>query len=342
MENEFFKKLKGKKTRLIIGLIIIIVCLMAEVLLYMKKDNDIKSAKSLIEVEMDNGGSAEKYSYIDVKLMSDYFATYTYDESVEYLYFVWDDKYTYVASLSTAERQKLNDIYEYTYNSNENTPKPKSVRIYGYTKLIPEDLKKITADSYNELYGVTEYTEANITNYVGIYYLDTESTPTGNFITYSIIIGIISLIGFYQIYAYFRNKKKMTKIMNTYSLELDKIKSEMDNGDTLYSKKAKIYLTKNYIVSLVNGFEIYKYKDIRWIYPHENRYNGILANISIMIVTKDSKTHTIANINYNKKNGIKFDEIYATLRNRVPDALQGYTSENIEKNKNYMQSKNNS
>ena len=98
-----------------------------------------------------------------------------------------------------------------------------------------------------------------------------------------------------------------------------------------------MYITKNYLISYAAGLELYDYKDIVWIYPHEYRYNGSLSQKSMMIVLKDSKTKKLATVSASKKNLNMFDEMYESLLNKMPDVLSGYTKENKEKAKQLYQ-----
>lgn len=327
MEKDIFNRIKNKKIKLITGIILILISLIIEVKGFNFMKKELKDPISLIDVR-----NEKEYSYIDVSLMTDYFATYGNDEGKsKFIYFVWDEKYMYVTNLTKDNLEKLKDIMAYSYKEIDN--KPKQVRIYGYSKEIENDLKRIIIKSYNEMYEEEFLNNENIDNYLGIYYLDTSYTPDDDFLLFSVLASFLLISGVVLIVKYFKNKKRMNKFLEEFALDIDKIKNEIELKDTLYNKKAKIYITNNYIISLVNGFEIYKINDIRWLYPHENRYNGAITDKSIFIVTNDSKIHMISKLSSSKKNLIKFDEIYELIVMKTPNSMHGYTNENIEKNR---------
>lgn len=325
MNKDFLKKVGIKSTKLIIGIAIIIIALALEAVVYFSMNNRVNNASPLV-----NAKDSVKYSYVDVSLMTDYFATYEDEYSKGYIYFVWDDKYMYLALINSKNLKKLDKVLEYSYDNK--LEKPDSVRIYGETKEISSDLKRIAISSYNKMFDKEFLNSDNFSQYLGFYYMDTTSTPMGSFLGESIFIAIFGVVGASMIIKYFSDSKRSKGNLEKYSMDIDKITSEIDN-DSIYFKDGKIYLTKSYIISMLNGLEIYKYSEIRWLYPYEYRYNGAVTNKSVFIVTKDGKVHTIAQFKASKKKIIKFNELYENLVNKTPDAMHGYTTENIEKNK---------
>ena len=125
--------------------------------------------------------------------------------------------------------------------------------------------------------------------------------------------------------------------MAKYADRWDKIIEEINASDSIYYKNARLYLTRNYLISYQNGLEIFDYNDIIWVYPHEYRYNGVVTQKSIFVVSRNSKAHKLATLSTSKKNRVLFDELYNTLINKMPDILKGYTKENIKAAKELYQ-----
>ncbi len=330
--EEFLKNIKNKKITLIIGIILILISLASAGLVYYNKTKEMQDVAALVDVKEE-----EVYASVDVKLMTDYFATNDYAGIEHKTYFVWDDKYLYIVDLNDKTREELNAIYEYSYREGEEEQEPSPVTIKGLTKTIPSDLKKIAISAYNELYGETIINTTNFSDYLGVVYLDTYESPMTDLTTELIICLPSLIIGIIVLCVYFRRNSTTKKCIQKLEGKWEDVLNEMDASDTFYFKKAKVYITRNYIVSYMNGLEVYNHQDIVWVYPHEYRYNGSLSQKSIHIVTKDSKTHKLATVSASKKNLILFDEMYDTLINRLPNALSGYTKENKEKAKELYQ-----
>ena len=319
--EEFEKIIKRKGIGLLIaGLFIILSALVTDAVYYFSKKDYTKDAVALADAKTGD------FAYVDVRIMSDYFATNDYTGVDHKTYFVWDDKYIYIVDINEKNRDSLNPIYDYSYSEDENAVAPEAVRIYGMVKSIPSDLKKIAIDSYNEMKGEKVLNLTNFKDYLGTVYMDTLSVSV-----IFLVIGGILIIAF--VCVKMRTKKNMKKVEENW----EKILNELDSSDCFHYKKANLYITKNYLISYAAGLELYDYKDIVWIYPHEYRYNGSLSQKSMMIVLKDSKTKKLATVSASKKNLNMFDEMYESLLNKMPDVLSGYTKENKEKAKQLYQ-----
>lgn len=327
-EKEFMKNIQAKKGFLIGGILIIVLCLIGEVYAFYNAKKIEKSPVTMVESHSKDLGT---YACIEVTSMTDYFATYSEDnKEKEKFYFLFDENYVYIANLDQKSFDKLKTIYDYSYRDEDPEMKePKPVKVCGNTKTIPDDLKKLAIDNYNAIIPNSELTSSNFTSYFGIYYMNTADTPMGNMVYTTIMVGIFAFVGALLVLAHNKRTKLTKSTMNVYEQKLEMIKSEAISEDALYNKKAKMYLTKNYIISYANGFEIIDYKNVVWVYPHELRRNGFVSQKSIYVVTSDAKAHVIATLPAGKKDRLMFDEIYNTLLLKVPDALKGYTKENI-------------
>lgn len=327
--EEFMKNIEVKKGLLITAIVILLASLAFELLAFVNMKNTTKEAVPFLEAKDTN-----VYSYIDVELMTDCFAKYTEgNNTLEEVHFVFDENYIYIASINNKYEKELKDIYEYTYDEDENAKKPESVRIYGYTTSIPTELKNLAVESYNDFFGTDLMTSSNFYDVMGMYYLNTEKSPSEDFLWQSIIIGMFAIVGIVLLLRHNKMVKITKNTLNNYATRIENIKMDINDANTIYYKAAKIYLMKDYLINFANGFELYEYKDIVWIYPHELRQNGFLTQKSIYVVTNDAKVHIIANLGTSKKNMAIFNELYENLHLRIPNALYGYTKENKEKSK---------
>lgn len=292
---------------------------------------------SIIKEDLDNPldmikASAGDYAKINVEFLTDYFAI---SDSLGYeqkTYMVYDGYNFYIACLNADAQNSLQDILDYVY-SEEEMQEPEPVTIKGTATIIPDDLRDLAIENYNEIAGEEKVTKDNFTEYFGTYYLDTYVSPMQDIGTYVIIDLVPLILGIIFFVNYQIKKNHTQKSLAKYADNFDKIINEATANDAVLFKKAKVILTRNYCLNMASGLEVYDYKNIVWIYPHEMRYNGVVTQKSIYIVTKDSKAHQIGLISSKKANLIQYEEMYNTLTNKLPNVLQGYSTENKEKAK---------
>jgi len=332
MENdrELSKNIKTPKGILIMGLIFVIVSLIVEGLFILDVKDKTDNKISMIDAEKQDAGA---YACIDVSYMTEYFATYSSDEETsKWVYFVFDEDYTYMANITGKTLEELEPILNYTYrNEDSEEEQPEPVTICGITETIPDKLKNLAIKSYNKLYDDDIVNEENFYEQLGIYYLDTTQAPTSDLIGETIFVGVFFLIGLILVITYFKRNNTTKKTLERYASTIENIKMDALSPETIFNKKAKIYFTREYIINFAIGFEIIDYKDIVWIYPYILRTNGFVTQKSIYVVTKDKKVHIIASLPTNKKDTVTYEELYNTLVTKVPNALIGYTKENQEK-----------
>lgn len=85
------------------------------------------------------------------------------------------------------------------------------------------------------------------------------------------------------------------------------------------------------IILMNNTFKVISYEDVIWLYPFEQKVNGIKSSKSIMVVTNDGKTSNIVTVPAITKGRMEmFDEIFNTIANKNDETLIGYTSENAK------------
>lgn len=330
-EKEFMKNVNSSKKTLIIGLIILVYAMLQIGIPYFMKTKEMKNEKPMSDT--DSSLEAGEYACVDVSYMTKYFATYTVDNvNKEKVYFIFDEELAYVASLDDDDLKKLDKIMKFSYREEDSEmEEPKPVKICGWTKEVPADLKKLAIESYNEIYDEELLKDDNFVDYLGVYYMDSTTSTFTLLETEIIVGGIFALAGLIVLIVYFKNAHTTKKTLSNFSGDFDKIKMDVMSEDTFYNKKAKMYLTRDYLITFASGFQIYNYKDIIWVYPFEYRRNGYVQSKSIYVITSDKKTHVIAQLSAGKKNMLVFDEIYNNLLLRVPNAMHGYTKENKDK-----------
>lgn len=309
------KSLLKKKTALIVGIVFLLIATLECSLGYLFFKKEADNPVNFLEVQEE-----DIYGKIDVGLMTECFATYDAGEYTEKVYFVWDeDMNMYIADIDDETLKDMDALLKYSYDENEEFPG--AVTIKGTSTLIPNDLKKIAIDSYNEMYGEKFLNYDNFADYLGSYYLDVNVSPLNDnmpvllvFFVFFGVLGLIMIIGF------FLNQKRSKKVMEKYALDLEKIESELNKETAIFYKKQKLYLTDNYIVSYTGCLQIIAYKEVVCLYPRVFNYRGSITKY-IYVVTNDKKRYVVCSVSINRKTKLIFDDIYQKLLEKMPDVL---------------------
>lgn len=337
-QNRVKKYLKGSKG-VIIGLIISVIVIALAVGSIISKNAEAEqkqleleaNAKEFLELEMNSESIDDliaKDTYIQVQTVTDYFAS----KGEEKYYFVSDGAYIYVAQIDEKNFEKLKEIYEYTYDEDVNAQAPERVKIYGVTSKIQSDLAEIIISEYNTMMGQELLTEENWADYVGAVYLKMPEIEVDTELEMLLIIfaGVFAVI---FLCVYICSKVSSKKTLKKYSEndELEKILDEIEDENSLKYFKNKVFLTKSYYVDLSKGFNVYKYEDIKWIYVHQLVQYIFFYTKTIMLKEAGNKKvkQTASAFAMLGKND-EFQRLFNDLCQRVPNALKGYTTENIQ------------
>lgn len=334
--NEILKQGKHTSKKFLIVYIICIIAIIFSLII----------ATELIENEKPNatdftengaiGTETGKYVYLQIDGLSDVIATYG-DSEIEKYYIAINGYDWYIVSLSSSDLEELKNIQAYTYGQIEN--KPASVTIYGITEEVPDDLKKIAIDFYNQgLEDDEKITIDDFENYFGSVMLNTMKDPVD--LTIETIVGLISVITlFVVVIIQFSNKLIRVKVnkyleKNNYKEELEKQLS--DNVEETFFNE-KLIITKDFLIDTTNGsFVVVKFSDIKWIYTHRLKYYGVVSiSNNIIMQLKDGKTQFQC-LNTKGKISDEFEKVFDKICEKVSnDTLKGYTQENIKEFKEY-------
>lgn len=240
------------------------------------------------------------------------------------LYFISDGSYNYIISLT---ENQYKDLTKNDFDKETKT-------IYGKTKNITSDIKSLAKTYYNKIVDADRKitTDEEFYNALGDIYLDATSEDTGVIILY--LIGALSMfVGWILLLVFIVMKVKLNSAFKKISdEELQKIESEIDDKESFNYERAKLILTKNYIISFLNGFRALQYSDIIWIYEYRLRQYGMTTQKSIMVMDKNGKVKPILTLDgLTKKSKIVFDEIAETIVSKNNKILVGYNKENKNK-----------
>lgn len=273
----------------------------------------------------------DKKAYLDIKSKPFQFAVA--DGVTESYYIVTDGEYLYIAYMDQEDFEKLN------HDEIEQTP----VRVEGITKKIPDEIKDIAIEVYNE--GLEEEdkikTDEDFYKYFGDIYLNMSVTENSDVMMvrgFFFIVLIFGVIGFIvSVWNYISFGKTMEKMDNGLLSDLDE---EMNHPDAFYYEKTHLYLTNHYIVNFNGKFVAINYQDIVWMYPYEQRTNGIKTTQAIKVMNNEGKTYTIATVSaVTKAQKAVYDEIWNTIVSKNSNIKLGYTKENINEMKERFKKK---
>ena len=204
----------------------------------------------------------------------------------------------------------------------------KLVRISGITKKIENDIKELAITAYNEELEEEYLTLDNFDEYVGPILLDTTIRIDDSMIYYILsLVSFTLFIGVFLVWLMIEIKNR--KVLKKYSKEdLEKIGMQIYSLTNNPYQEMKLYLTKSNLVDLSNGIVILKYEDLTWAYPYEYRYNGLLVNKVIKVITNNNESYEIANTKLIKQDkDKKIEDILNILKKKNSNIKTGYTKE---------------
>ena len=342
--EQIIKKAQKTPTWILIGYIICIIAIIgASFSIDYRNQNEMPEA---IDFTTDGAlGLAEnQYAYLDVQGLSDEIAIYgdaedTNDSTNDRYYIAFNEGYWYVVDLDFDTIDMLKEIQNYTYSTDENAVAPESVKIYGMTENISDELKQMLIDFYNE--GIDEEYQISLENfdiYFGSVLLNVRKSPVDTFgeemiITLAgIVIVIIAISHITASMIKSRTKRYIKK--NGYEEELAR---QLDDCVEEKHYKDKVILTKDFLVDLQgNRFIAFKYADIKWVHIHNVKYYGVVtASSSIIVHLRDGKTDMQC-VQIKGDSTEEFLGIFNKICEKAPaDCLKGFTTENQKEFKQY-------
>ena len=321
-----YKNIKGRKSLLVIGIILFVVFMGLGLLIYSGEVN--------AEYEVLTKDTSENvYAKLNVSLLDSAFATETLDGKEKDYYIAFDENDNpFIIVLDKSGLESLRKIQEYTLSETE-MDKPNPVMVYGNVSKSDTEVFKYLQEFLKDEDGNT-YTIDELKSVVGENYLDTTWDNKEEGVFALILFGVFSLSGLILIIVYVVRNKKAKKILDEYGKELEKIEEDVNSGKGIHNKECGVYLTDRYLLSYANGLRLIELMNIVWIYPFITKQNGITTSKSIYVVTNNGKSNVIAVVNtWGKKNKASYEELYQDIINKVPNVLVGYSKENMEKAK---------
>ncbi len=326
--NQKLKLLRKRKNKyLILGLLLLIGSILSFIWYYQLEEKLENTNISLHERITHKEEEEGNFVSLQVTERPFLFAEYEEEPTSDKFYFLMDEDYLYIGYLDYYTYLELNtdDILEHP------------ITLKGFTKKIPEDVKKIAIEVYNEELEETILTEENFSEYLGLICIDTVRNSSYGMGPLMIGIGLFIASIIYFIFFLIRlSKWKEIEKMPIW----ENVKKELESSTCINYDKMHLFLTDHYIVDGSRNLVIIPYQDIVWLYPYEQKYNGITHHSCLMVALLSRKKKKIAVLSgLSIKLKEQYSEIIQNIYQKNPSMLIGYTEENKQQAKDLYQIK---
>lgn len=336
---------KGKKTaKLIIwGYIICIIAIIGTAFWITYKEENETPEPIDFTTNGAIGMDTDKYAYLDVQGLTSEVAIYgdvenEYSSTNDRYYIAFNEGYMYIVDLDFDTINSLKPWQDYIYSEEENPIVPEPVKIYGITESIPNELKQMVLDYYNE--GLSEeyqVSEENFEDYFGSVLLNVRREVVDTSVqTVIIVVAILALFIILVVHISLSLEKlKVKKYLKKNEYEED-LARQLDDFVEEKHYKDKIILTKDFYVDFKYGsFVVFKYSDVKWIHMHNIKSYGAVTSSNLVVYLRDGKTKfTCLKVNGGATE--EFMKVFNKICEKVPtDCLKGYTLENKKAFKEY-------
>lgn len=262
------------------------------------------------------------YAYLDVIELSDWL--YNYDGAI---YYTAGDAegYFYILRLKDSQVLAMSAQQDYWERESDDVTPPEPYRVYGMVQSASKETKENVASSW-------DMSESDYETYFGTLYLNATTSPASesSSIWYlaALFTFIFWLIFFMMGIGTAGTAKRCLNRLESLG-ELDAAAEELAAPDNTFLANDQIRMGNSYIFCRGSG-AVVRYSDILWAYKKVVRYNLVAVNEFIVAKTVASKDVSLVNLG--RRTGA--DELFGAVMSRIneknPDALLGYTAENLK------------
>lgn len=313
------KALKPKKNGIFAGLFFLLLAIAMGIAYFI-----VGNSQGPEPVFYDPTSDSTDYAYIDVQILTDYFAYYEENGSIkEKYYFVLDNNSDpFIVRLTDDQFKDLKVIYDFSYSDSTDAPDP--IRIAGIPRTIDDELRDMAIPSFNEIWDDEYVTKDNFESWLGKTYLDAAQSPVARSQNLILTAGILfTVLGILVIClsrpAYSKQKKRLKSLSDTP--EMQEAYAQIARPTCVSYPEAPLFLTDDYVVGFSNTIQIVPLSEIRWVYSAQIQSGNARQN-AVIVVT----SHNFCVATHKKKQ--LMDRLAGAIYVRVPSALFGYTFEN--------------
>ncbi len=320
LEKEYKRNRKG----MIAGIVLLSIASLLLIVSLIKTINIKNNALHLNDaIILEEGRKEGRLSYLD---SVGFYQFASYGDDLGY-YIAYDEDYMYIISI----KEKDFDYFADQFDDKD------TVRIWGYTRKIPEEAKPYAISAVNEDTGEELITVSNFDDMLGDVMLEAKRDSAINL--FSMMFNVASLellmaalaliIGLILFFVDRSNSHSYEKY-----LQDEELKAELEDENTKYYKDMKLALTDKHVVSFNGALHVLDYSDIFWAYLTRHRTNGIQDYSFLNLCTRKGEQVICGNgKTFGKKNrnatAEVHEEIISKIQARNPEVLIGYDQNNI-------------
>ena len=241
-EEKKSKIFKPNKKIIIAIAMIIIVAILIAIAVCIGNSNK-KEAKSLHELIYNSQDNEGEYAKIDLAYVPYNFAIE--DEKLQYYFAIDKEGYMYIVRLTNETYNKLQELQDEKQSEF-------SYELKGYVFEMPEELRQIAIESYNEISEKTLLTDENLEEYIGSVYLDETMIPgIGYKMVIVIIVSVLVLFGIAMLIIIVTHKirtkenKEREENVNKEEIKENKKRKEKINKEGIKEKIKKKFIKKD-------------------------------------------------------------------------------------------------
>lgn len=282
--------------------------------------------------EFDRNGEENIYSGFKVMRVTDKYASFADEQgnAADYAaYFAINDKGSATLILSDSDFAKLSDINKYTKGEAET--EPEAITVYGMSQKFTDEVKATATENFRAFFNMdNSITDEQLADAIGSCYLDVGYAPSSPMPAISAIVMFIGIVGLLVVAGLkisMTNNQKSAEKGNP--IDYSDAAGQLQNA--YVSRAAKTVITDDYIIGS-GGLGVYgvvRKSDVIWVYTKVGRVNLMAATQNVYAGLRDGTFAVCASCPSNAKNEAIFNEVKAKIFEALPEALVGYTKDNM-------------
>lgn len=332
MDNKYSKtmtKLMRKQPNPISHAIFILIMALLIAGVILGVDSSKEKQQSRIEEmpEFDTRNEVPVYSKLQPVYLFQEFAS-SNNDSIYYCYAFNEVLQPYIIAVRKEDMNQYQELIDYTISEDADIAAPATVTLKGMPVKLEQDMVEIAVEAYNAFWGSEIITTKDYKDTIGEYYLDTTQEPPAEsgLLIFCIVFLLITLITYltYLKYAMRRNKVRLATLNRIGEVTLQEINWELSEPSTFCMKGQKLFITRKYIVSSAQGFDIIPLGEITHIYGRA--YGGFMEGRRYAVVaeTMDGVQHEFAMVKYSQNWGTVYDSVVENIKERLPEITYGF------------------
>ena len=328
LNNDLIKKeYKKTTTKTVLGIVLLTAALLLLLMGTLKVSNARRNMLHLNDVIVTEADNKEnQIAYLD---MVGFFQFATYGDDHGY-YIAYDDDFFYLIGFP----DKDFDYFAQKFDTQE------SVRVYGYTKKIPEEAKPYAIDTLNEELEQKDYVSySTFDDIFGDVMLEVKRDNSvlglGAFLELSLVellFAVFAAIGGTTLLAVGLADRKS---FNLSEIDNELLGTEIESPDTMIDEKLKLMLTDRHLISYNGKIDVIPYEDICWAYTTKHSTNGIADYDFLNICQNNGKRLICGNgrtlgKKHREATTQSHQQILTLISEKNPEAMIGYDKEKVD------------